>query len=82
MKEDLEKGAELWNQKLLNITKQSVQKANNAIQLKYNHKKEQLQNRRKEKDACFLTNMKNIQFEEERNRIQSLKLINMKNKKV
>ena len=82
MKADLEKGAELWNQKLLNITYHNVQKANNAIQLKFNNKKEQLQKRRKEKDECLLTNKKNIQFEEESKRIQSLKLINMKNRKV
>ena len=82
MKADLEKGAELWNQKLLNITYHNVQKANNAILLKYNNKKEQLQKKRKEKDECFLTNKRNIQFEEESKRIQSLKLINMKNRKV
>ena len=82
VKKDLDRGTELWNQKLVEISKQNIVKAEQKILSKREEQVEQIRNARKEKNDVIAINKMIIQSAENENRDHKLKAINLKNKRV
>ena len=82
MKKDLDRGTELWNQKLVEISKQNIVKAEQKILSKREEQVEQIRNARKEKNDVIAINKMILQSAENENRGHKLRAINLKNKRV
>ena len=82
VKKDLDRGTELWNQKLVEISKQNIVKAEQKILSKREEQVEQIRNARKEKNDVIAINKMIIQSAENENRDHKLKAISLKNKRV
>ena len=76
------KGAELWNKKLIDISNKGILRANAVIRANQENKVDQLKSRRKEKEEICTLNKSNLQCEEEFKRVQDIKSIEIKARKV
>lgn len=76
------KGSELWNKKLIEISKNGILRSEAFIKGKQEEKVDRLKLRRREKEKSFILNKDNLQTEEEIRRLQNLRNINLKSKKV
>ena len=76
------KGSELWNKKLIEISTNGILRAKALIVKKQDEKVGQLKSRRREKEEIFFLNQSNLQTEEESKRVQNLKSIDKKARKV
>ena len=82
MKEDLDKGSELWNLKLLEISKYKVSKAEKITKAKQEKFLELQRIKQKEKEKNILHNISQNELLEEYERQRNLNAINAKLKKV
>ena len=76
------KGSELWNKKLIEISNNGILRAKALNVKKQDEKVSQLKSRRREKEEIFFLNQSNLQTEEESKRVQNLKSIDKKTRKV
>ena len=76
------KGAELWNKKLIEISKKGILRAKAVIRANQESKVDELKSRRREKEEIFTLNKSNLQSMEEFKRVQDMKSINIKARKV
>ena len=82
VKEDLDKGSELWNLKLLEISKYKVSKAEKITKAKQEKFLELQRIKQKEKENKILHNILQNELLEEYERQRNLNTINAKLKKV
>ena len=81
IKEDIEKGTQLWNYKILEISERKVVKAGAKVEAHRRESLEQQKKRRMKKEEIFRQNYENIQTMQDIERRENLKLIRAKDKK-
>ena len=78
----LEKGSQLLNLKLINLTEKNIEKAKDKVEKSLVEKVNQLNEKRKEKDKVVSQNQIKLQYEAEGKRLENLRAIRDKDKKV
>ena len=78
----LEKGSQLLNLKLINLTEKNIEKAQDKVEKSLVEKVNQLNEKRKEKDKVVSQNQIKLQYEAEGKRLENLRAIRDKDKKV
>ena len=81
IKEDIEKGTQLWNYKILEISERKVNQAGAKVEANRRESLEQQKKRRMKKEEIFRQNYENIQTMQDIERRENLKLIRAKDKK-
>ena len=78
----LEKGSQLLNLKLINLTEKNIEKAKDKVEKSLVEKVNQLNEKRKEKDKVVSQNQIKLQYEAEGKKLENLRAIRDKDKKV